>query len=554
MVEHTAEIIDIGLAKPELVIHYGDLPATAEALRDVIARSGQFFDRGVPVRIVRSVTDGSPAAIPLTRHSVVISAHRLCRPIRLKQDGTRIDATLPDRVAQMYLDMVGEWNLRPLHGVTSAPILFADGSVRTADGYDRDTGLFCSSIPKITVPDRPTRGHAVASLAVLRQTFRTFPFADARRHWDGSIRADVVDLTSVPGFDESNFLNALLLAVCRPSLRLAPGYLVRAPEVSGAGTGKGLLIRSICMIAFGVIPPAFTMGGDRQELDKRLASELVEARPALYLDNANGMALRSDLLASAMTERPARIRLLGQTRMVALNSAAFIAVTGNGLTISEDLVRRFLASELNAQCEDPELRDLPRGFLAQIEERRAELLANVLTIWRWGRQNTGALRQGRPLGSFETWGDWCRDPLLTLDCRDPVERTESLKSNDPKRQRIAELFRLWWDNHGLSPIKANQLAEPVRATIDPHGRGRQYIATYLSRLAGTHADGFVLSRQDPAGKWTAATYVLSESAGSASQRHRTDRIDGEPQKPMSPVGPMPDGANQDVPAGGELEL
>jgi prepilin-type processing-associated H-X9-DG protein len=137
MVEHTAEIIDIGLAKPELVIHYGDLPATAEALRDVIARSGQFFDRGVPVRIVRSVTDGSPAAIPLTRHSVVISAHRLCRPIRLKQDGTRIDATLPDRVAQMYLDMVGEWNLRPLHGVTSAPILFADGSVRTADGYDR---------------------------------------------------------------------------------------------------------------------------------------------------------------------------------------------------------------------------------------------------------------------------------------------------------------------------------------------------------------------------------------------------------------------------------
>ena len=85
MVEHTAEIIDIGLAKPELVIHYGDLPATAEALRDVIARSGQFFDRGVPVRIVRSVTDGSPAAIPLTRHSVVISAHRLCRPIRLNR-------------------------------------------------------------------------------------------------------------------------------------------------------------------------------------------------------------------------------------------------------------------------------------------------------------------------------------------------------------------------------------------------------------------------------------------------------------------------------------
>jgi hypothetical protein len=240
--------------------------------------------------------------------------------------------------------------------------------------------------------------------------------------------------------------------------------------------------------------------------------------------------------------------------MVALNSAAFIAITGNGLTISEDLVRRFLASELNAQCEDPELRDLPRGFLAQIEESRAELLASVLTIWRWGRQNTGALRQGRPLGSFETWGDWCRDPLLTPDCRDPVERIESLKSNDPRRQRIAELFRLWWDNHASSPIKANQLADPVRATIDPQGRGRQYIATYLSRLAGTHAGGLVLVRQDPAGKWTAATYALSESAGSAWQRHRTDRTDGEAQKPMSPMGPMPEAAIGDVPAGAELDL
>jgi hypothetical protein len=554
MLDPSAEIIDIAAAKPELLIHSGDLPATAEALRDIMADSGRFFDRGVPVRIIRSAIDGSPAAIPLTRHTVVIEAHRQCRPTKMKSDGTWIDATLPDRVAQMYLDMVGEWNLLPLHGVTSAPILSADGSMRTADGYDVATGLWCSFIPKINVPDRPSRAQALASLALLRQTFRTFPFSDAGRTWDYSIGAEVVDLISPPGADESNFLNALLTAVCRPSLRLAPGFLVRAPEVSGSGTGKGLLVRAICLIAFGFVPPAFPMGEDREELDKRLAAELVEARPALFLDNANSTALRSDLLALVMTERPARVRILGQTRMVALNSAAFIAITGNGVTISEDLVRRFLATELNAQCEDPELRDLPRGFLDQIEARRAELLSALLTIWRWGRQNCNALRRGKPLGSFETWADWCRDPLLTLGCRDPVERIEALKANDPKRQRIAELFRLWWDNHGSNPIKANQLAEPVRASIDPQGRGRQYVATYLSRLAGAHAVGFVLNRQDPAGKWTAATYALSESIGSAFTGHRTDRTDREAQGPISPMGPMPGPATEDVPAGAEVEL
>ena len=30
--------------------------------------------------------------------------------------------TLPDRVAQMYLDMAGEWDLPPLAGVSTAPI------------------------------------------------------------------------------------------------------------------------------------------------------------------------------------------------------------------------------------------------------------------------------------------------------------------------------------------------------------------------------------------------------------------------------------------------
>src|SRR5437588_6145871 len=92
--------------------------------------------------------------------------------------------------------------------------------------------------------------------------------------------------------------------------------------------------------------------------------------------------------------------------MVPLNSAAFIAVTGNGVTTSEDLARRILTSELNAQCEDPELRALPPGFLAQIEAHRAELLSSVLTIWRWGRQNpppfgrashSAALKRG-PIG------------------------------------------------------------------------------------------------------------------------------------------------------------
>jgi hypothetical protein len=558
-----AEIVDLAVrTKPELIIHAGDLPATAEALRDLFAASGKLFDRGLPVRVIRAADGSLPSALPLTKHNVVMEAHRLCQPVKLG-DGAAIPVTLPDRVAQMYLDMAGEWNLLPLSGISTAPLLSADGTARTAGGYDPATKLWCCNIPTLQLHPRPSRTDAEAALHVLRQAFRTFPFGDGARCWDATLEVEVIDIAKPPGRDESAFLLGLLTGVCRTSLLLAPGMLFTAPEVSGAGSGKGLLVRAICAIAFGIRPRAFTTGSERQELDKRLAAELIEAQPALFLDNVNGVLLRSDTLASVLTERPARVRLLGQTRMVPLNSTAFVAITGNGLTVTEDLARRFIPCELNARCEDPEARPFPTGFLEDIERRRVELLAAALTVWRWGRQNAVGLSRGKPLGNFETWSEWCRDPLAALGCRDPVERIESLKANDPRRQRIADFFSAWWEHHSSSPVKVTELDETVKTIADPHGRGRQYLATFISRLAGTHAAGFVLTRQEPAGKWTAATYQLTKAAPDGPNGHRTDRTDRpgsaaaapvSPMGPMGPMGPMPDALDGAVPPGAEAEI
>jgi hypothetical protein len=506
------ELADTALAPVRsLVINDANLPATAEELRDVLAVSGRFFERGGPVRIVNSDIGAPLSARQLTTHSVVREAHRLCQPVKMGLDGGRVPVTLPYSVANMYLDMAGEWDLPPLVGFSAAPLLADDGSVRSNHGYDHVTGLWCCEIPPLKLADRPCFADAEAALKLLREMFQTFPFNDAPRCRAPSLDFEITDIRNPPGRDESTFLVALLTAVCRPSLALAPGMLVTAPAMSGAGSGKGLLVRAICCIAFGKSPGAFTTGGDRQELEKRLAAELVEAQPTLFLDNANQIALRSDLLASVLTERPVRVRLLGKTRMVQLNTTAFVAVTGNGLTVTEDLTRRFILCELDARREDPESRSFPGGFIADIECARAELLAALLTIWRWGRQNSAGLSPGKPLGSFETWARWCRDPLLALGCYDPVERIETVKAKDPHRELIAELFCTWWEEHGSVPIKADQLGRSVKAIADPQGRGRQYLATFLSGLAGTCAAGFVLSRQKPAGKWNAATYALAEA-------------------------------------------
>ncbi len=541
--------------KPDLVVHGPDLPETVMALRRVLASAANLFDRGgVPVLLVRA--NGALTAKPLTFNNVIVEAHRLCRPVRLDKDGTMKPVTLPAPVAKMLLDL-GEWGFPPLTGIAGTPILRGDGYISEVAGHDPISGVWCEAVPPLAVPERPSREDAMQALATLRRAFRTFPFADAKMvERDG---VAMVDQAGAAGMAESSFLAALLTAVCRPSLRLAPGLLLTAPDISGAGSGKGLLARAIGLVAFGRHVSAMTGGHDRQELDKRLTAALIEAAPMLLLDNVNAIALRSDTLASVLTERPAHVRPMGSSTMVPLNASAFIAVTGNGLSVTEDLARRFLVSDLDPRCEDPEARPFPPGFLTSIEAARAELLTACLTIWRWGRQSQ--VPPGLPLGSYEDWCAWVRDPLLSLGCADPVERIRATKMADPKRRMIAELFAAWWEHHQDRPVTAAMLNESVLAILNPQGRPRQYVAQRLLQMTGTRSAGFVLTRQAPAGTWTAATYALKRAADFQAGDgigHRTHRAQTQESKlnqgddrayasPMPPYAtPMPPDASDGI--------
>jgi len=484
---------------PDLVVHEGNLPATVDALRDLIAASGSFYDRDGPAQVVTDA-NGAPMIVKLTKNNIVYIAHRLCRPVKLvdTDEGiTKKPVTLPERVAQMYLDLRGEWKLPGLSGISTAPLLTDDGGIRSARGYDQASKLWCHNVPELVVPEWPTRAEAKAALLIIRETFRTFPFADASIEYDHELRVDIVDLDQPTGLDESTFLNGLLTAVCRQSLWLAPGLLINAPSYSGAGTGKGLLLRAMNVTAYGTSGRPFPPGNDKHEMDKRIVAELIEGRPNLIMDNVNGEALRSNTLCSIMTERPAGIRILGQSRMAHLDQATFVAVTGNGLTVSEDLGRRFIVLEFDARCENPELRPFAAGFLATIEKKRTELLTAALTVWRWGRRSgadNADAKKGQTLGSFEQWGEWVRDPLLTLGCPDPIERIRQIKARDPARLTIIEVFSTWWAKHRDSPVRVAELDPAVLHALDPKDTSRQYQARAVSNLVGTRLAGYVLER------------------------------------------------------------
>lgn len=533
--------------RADLFVDRADLPDTAAELAGLLALRPMLFDRGVPVRLALDSQRGGLVASPLDLAGVVNECHAVARPwtYTKARDGglVRQDVTLPDRVARLYLDRRGAWQLRPLDGIASAPLLAADGSARAVEGYDAGTRMWCERIPDVAVPDRPTEGEARMALARLRLRLRTFAFADAFRVTLPGCPVPVVDVAQPPGLDESAALAALLTAVCRPSLHLAPGLAVTAPSYSGAGSGKGLLVRILCAVAYGAPPLTITAGADAEELEKRIASALMEAAPAVMLDNLNATALRSATLESALTERPSFARVMGGNRIVALNATTFLCVTGNGLTLSSDTARRFVTVELDAGMEEPETRAFAGDLLAEVMADRAGLLRDALTIWRWGRQKGDALPRGLALGSFGQWCRWCRDPLLALGCRDPVQRITDAKSHDPRRRAVAELFHAWHAAHGSTAVTVAGLAPPVHDAANPDGKPRQWLAARIRNLAGTRLAGFVLVHDTPDGKWSADSYSLQRANNAAPPEsigehgeHRGQYSGPPPMTPMPPYG------------------
>ena len=201
-IEGAEEIFAPGLEKPRLLVESHSPDVTVSVLRDVLAKAGELYDRGVPVRLVFDQSQKGMVARVMTPDDLVLMAHRLCRPYAIK-DGEEKNVRFPRAFAVMYLGWCEGWCLPPLNGIASAPFLNDDGTISSAEGYDCATGMWCENVPDLAhrIPEYPTRAEAGAALLSIRETFKTFCFADAQTLDDRSGIA-IVDTSKAPGRDE----------------------------------------------------------------------------------------------------------------------------------------------------------------------------------------------------------------------------------------------------------------------------------------------------------------------------------------------------------------
>ncbi len=294
-IERLKQQIDAAVGKIGVIeVRPGDLvPIVRRAEAELLFGGGVYQRSGDLVRPVRhdavagkkSALDGlPPGALRLCELTVPWLTERFATVAKWKRFSEKDQAWKPidppEQYAKTYLAKVGQWRAPVLAGIVECPTLRRDGTLLTASGYDAASGLYVDySGPQVRVAESPTRADALDALAILKEPFAEFQFAD-------------------PAMGLSIALAATLTAVVRRSLRTAPLFAFDAPVM---GSGKGLLVKVAALIASGRPAPLLSQGQDEAETEKRLGSLLLAGVSMINLDNIE-RPVGGELLCLMLTE------------------------------------------------------------------------------------------------------------------------------------------------------------------------------------------------------------------------------------------------------------
>lgn len=374
-----------------------------------------------------------------------------------------IEVPAPKLFAETYLAR-GSWNVPKVLGVVTAPLPRADGSLMATPGYDAKTGIIYDplGVKFPTIPDRPTRADALKSLSMLKRLLREYRF--------------------VTPADHSVALSAILTAVCRRALPVAPMHAFSSPV---AGSGKSKLVDVASIIATGARAAVTATGKDRfgsAELEKRLIASMLAGDPVVTIDNIDG-ELDGEFLNQCLTQSMLKPRVLGFSRNVVVpNTTAFYA-TGNQLTLVGDLTRRVLVAQVDPGVERPELEEHQFDPVYFARRARPLFLAAALTIIRAFRVS-GDRPTETWLGSYERWSRMVRSALTWLGETDPIEVMERTRAGDPRLLRLREMVVAWRNHLGLTSQRAADLtaAATARPFTGGYSENDEYINPQLREV------------------------------------------------------------------------
>ena len=411
----------------------GELPQMVDRVEQALINSGeQIFQRGQmlvrPIQADSGLQHGisrkSPGMTILQAVEVPYLQDKLTRLINWVQyDGRakkEVPKNCPRNVAETLLARIGFWKLPVLRAITQTPAIRPNGTILDTPGYDQNSGyLFIPNYTFKPLIPNPTKIDAESALGVLNKAVSTFPF--------------------ISDADKSVALAALLTPFIRAMVPAAPMIIFTSPV---PGSGKSKLVDGISAIATGKPAAVISQGQTDEETEKRLTSALLQGDRILCLDNIEH-PLKGQAICQMITQPLLKVRILGKSKVVDIPSNATLFGTGNNVVISGDMPRRTLLCRLDPKCERPEERQFENDFVDYMCQHRADIVNAALTILHAYSLAGMSDQNITPMGSFESWSKWVRNPLVWLGAADPYQTRVHIRESDPATNDMVTFFRYW---------------------------------------------------------------------------------------------------------------
>ncbi len=330
-------------------------------------------------------------------------------------------------------------HLKILKGIAMQPYYSEKtGQLVLNEGYDVETGIYGAfDAADYTIPE-PSIENARRALAEIQGLLSEFQFASE--------------------IDQSAAISMLLTAVVRPTLDLAPGFLVKA---SMPGSGKSYL----CALAGALATP-----GERQtipypktadESKKVMLSLLIQSPAVIEFDDLDDDIKPHTILKQALTSEYITDRILGQSKTATVSTRTLFLFSGNNVEPLRDLRRRIISIHLQRQEENPTTTVYKRNPVQAVISNRAQYIVHFLTIiesWK----NAGCPRGDRNVVTYgNAWSDYCRHPLVWLGLPDPVEALINQVTNDPDLENLGLLLEAWHKTYGSAVVTIRRVVKDI---------------------------------------------------------------------------------------------
>ena len=378
-------------------------------------------------------------------------------------------------------------HLPVLNGLARQPYFReADGTLVTQPGYDPASKMFGEFDPAEFPLPEPTEVAARQALARLRHLIREFRFNS--------------------DYDEATALAAILTAVVRPSLELAPGFHTKAPAMS---SGKSTLNAVIGQFAGPGPNVNISYPYQKDEAVKVILALLLTTPAVIDFDDMEHDWFAHGIIKRMFTNPTITDRILGVSKTATVGTRSLFLGSGNNVGPQRDLLRRVMVINLNARTDSAVSIQYEGAPLETLRADRGRFVADALTlIMAW--QRAGQPRAAVPnLASYgKQWADYCRHPLIWLGLPDPAAGLFEQIRHDPDADHLAHLLSAWHAMFGSAPMTIRRLLEKVsdRGDCDLHDAllelpfverdeiNRSKMGGYLKRNANRIVDGFELQK------------------------------------------------------------